>query len=68
MFRTNIIASLRDQISLLLKHGFTPVQINRYKWYRKLYCTGCYQSGYNSGDQSRLIFARWLYQHGKIEG
>ncbi len=68
MFHPKNLASLRDQVSLLYQQGFTLAQIKRYMWYRKLYCPDCYQSGCSASDQSRLIFARWLYEHGKIEG
>lgn len=68
MFHPKNLASFREQVSLLHQQGFTQAQIKKYTWYRKLYCTDCYQSGYGSSDQSRLIFARWLYEHGKIEG
>ncbi len=68
MFRTKYALSLREQLALLQHEGFTLAQIKDYLRYRKLYCIGCYQSGYDAGENYRLTFARWLYQQGKIEG
>ncbi len=68
MFRAKYVPSFRYQLALLQQQGFTPPQIKNFLRYRKLYCTGCYQSGYDPGENYRLTFARWLYVHGKIEG
>jgi hypothetical protein len=68
MFRVKYELSLREHLALLKQEGFTPPQIKDFLGYRKLYCTGCYQFGYDSGENYRMLFARWLYQHGKIEG
>jgi hypothetical protein len=65
MLPSHQLITQHQQREYLRQQGFTPEQISLLILDRAFYLTGKYQ--YEPGEYRRLHFARWLYQHGKIE-